>query len=56
MQSYGSIMCGFVCIGFINSMSKGKRLLYYTNLFSLNEYEKNNEILLKNFQQLKRLR
>ena len=37
-------------------MLKGKRLLYYTYLFSLNEYEKSNEILLKHFQQLNKLR
>ena len=31
-------------------MSKGKHLLDYTNLFSPNEYEKNDEIILKYFQ------
>ena len=37
-------------------MLKGKSLLHYTNLFSLNEYEKNNKTILKHFQLiLKRL-
>ena len=31
-------------------------MLDYTNLFSLNKYEKNDKIRLKYFQQLKRLR
>ena len=43
-------MCGYFCIGFINVMLKGKSLLDHTNLFSPNEYEKNNKIILKYFQ------
>ena len=31
-------------------MLKGKSFLYYTNLFSHNEYEKNDKIILKYFQ------
>ena len=31
------------CIGFIEFVLKGKRLLYCTNLFSSNEYEKNKQ-------------
>ena len=34
IQTYGSIMCGYFCIGFIGFMLKGKSLLEYTNLFS----------------------
>ena len=41
IQAYNSIMCGYFCIGFINFMLKGKSLLNYTNLFSPNKYEKN---------------
>ena len=37
-------------------MFKGKSFLDYTNLFSPNKYEKNNNIILKYFQQLKKLR
>ena len=39
IQAYDSIMCGYFCIGFIDSILKGKSLLDYTNLFSPNEYE-----------------
>ena len=35
-------------------MLKGKSLLDYTNLFSPNDYEKIDEIILKYFQELKR--
>ena len=34
-------MCGYLCIGFIDFLLKGKSLLEYTNLFSPNEYKKN---------------
>ena len=43
-------MCEYFCIGFIDFMFKGKRLLEYTNLFSPNEYKKNDKIRLKYFQ------
>ena len=43
-------MCGYFCIGFIDFMLKGKILLHYTILFSPNEYEKNDKIILKYFQ------
>ena len=47
--AYDSI-CRYFCVGFINFMSKDKHLLDYTNLFSPNEYEKNDKIILKYFQ------
>ena len=50
IQAYDSIMCGYFCIGFIDFMLKGKSLLEYTNLFSPNDYEKNDEIILKYFR------
>ena len=50
IQACNSIMCGYFCIGFIDFMLKGKSLLDYTNLFSLNEYKKNDKIILKYFQ------
>ena len=34
-------MCGYFCIGFVDFMPKGKSLLKHTNLFSPDEYEKN---------------
>ena len=49
-QAYDLIMCGYFCIGFINFMLKGKSLLEHKNLFSPNEYEKNDKIILKHFQ------
>ena len=36
IQAYNSIMSGYFCIRFINSMLKGKSLLDYANLFSSN--------------------
>ena len=50
IQAYNSIMCGYFCIGFIDFMFKGKSLLEYTNLFSPNDYEKNDKIISKYFQ------
>ena len=41
VQAYNSIMCGYLCIGFIDFMLNGKSLFKYTNLFSRNDYEKN---------------
>ena len=52
-QACDSILCQYFCIGFIDFMLKGQSLLDYTNLFSPNENEKNDEIILKYFQQLK---
>ena len=41
IQRYDSIMCGYFWIGFIDFMLKSKSLLEYKNLFSPNEYKKN---------------
>ena len=50
IQSYNLIMCEYFCIGFIDFMLKGRSLLDYTKLFSPNDYEKNDKIILKYFQ------
>ena len=50
IQAYNSIVCGYFCSGFIYFMLKGKFLLDYTNLCSINDDEKNNKIILKYFQ------
>ena len=42
-------MCGYFCIGFIDFMLKGKSLLECTNLFSPNEYKKNDKMIFKTF-------
>ena len=47
IQAYDSIMCGYFCIVFIDLMLKGNSLLDYTNLFSPNDYEKNDKKKLK---------
>ena len=49
-------MCEYFCIGIIYFMLEGKNLLYYTNLFSPNDYETNDKIILKYFQQLKKMK
>ena len=53
IQTYDSIMCGYLLVGFIDFILKNKSLSEYTNLFSLNDYEKNDKLLPKHFQQLK---
>ena len=40
-------MCGYFCNRFIDFMIKSKILLEYGNLFSLNDYQKNDKIILK---------
>ena len=54
IQAYNLIMYGYCCTGWIDFMLKGKRFLDYTSLFSPNDYVKNDKIILKYFQQLKR--
>ena len=44
-----SIICGCFCIDFIHYMFKGKSLTDYTNLFSPNNFKKNDDIILKYF-------
>ena len=46
VQNYGLIMCGYLCIGFIDSMSMSKSLADYTNLFSPNNFKKNDDVIL----------
>ena len=43
-------MCEYFCIEFIEFWLKGKIFLDYANLFSPNDYEKNDKIILKYFQ------
>ena len=49
IQAYDS-MCGYFCIGFVDAMLTAKSLLEYRNLFSPDEYKKNDKIILKYFQ------
>ena len=46
---YDSIMCGYLCIEFIDFMFARKTLTEFTNLFSPNNFKKNDDIILKCF-------
>ena len=46
IQAYDSIMCGYFCIGFIDFMLVGKKLTDYTNIFSFNNFKRNDDIIL----------
>ena len=50
IQDNDYIMCGFYYIAFIEYMLAGKTLLDYTNLFSLNDHKKNDELIYKYFK------
>ena len=50
IKAYDSIMWGYFCIEFINYMLKGKKLLDYTNLFSPNDFKKNDRIIKRIFK------
>ena len=45
LQAYDSIMCGYFCIKFIDYMFDDKALIDYTNLFSPNDFKKNDTII-----------
>ena len=49
IQAYHSIMCRYFCVGFIDLMLKGKTLTEYANLFSPNNFKKNDDIILNYF-------
>ena len=49
IQVINSIMCGYFCIGFINFMLAGKTLIDFTNLFSPNNFKRNDDIVLNYF-------
>ena len=43
-------MCRFYCTAFLEHMTAGKSLLDYTNLFSQNDYKKNDKMIHKYFK------
>ena len=43
IQAYGSIICGYFCIGFIDFMLAGKKLTDYTNLFCSHDFKKHDK-------------
>ena len=50
IQANDSIMCGYYCIEFIDYMLEGKSLIDFTNLFSFNDFKKNDQIVKKIFK------
>ena len=52
IQAYDPIMCGYVCIGFIDFMLPGKTLTEFTILFSPNNFEENDDIILNYFMSI----
>ena len=49
-QANNSVMCGYFRIGFIDFMFANKTLTDYTNLFSPNDFDKNDQIILSFFK------
>ena len=49
IQTYDSVMCGYFCVKFINFMLKGKILTDFADLFSPNNFDKSDDIILKYF-------
>ena len=50
LQAYDLIMCGYYCIKFVNYVLKGKTLLDYTDLFSPNDFKKNDQVIKRIFK------
>ena len=50
VQANNSVMCGYFCIGFIDSILADKTLIDYTNLFSPHDFDKNDQIILSYFK------
>ena len=49
IQAYDSVMSGCFCIEFINFILTGKSFADFTNLFSLNDLKKKDDIILNYF-------
>ena len=49
IQAYDSIMCGYFCFRFIDFIPAGKTFTEFKNLFSPNNFKKNDDIILKYF-------
>ena len=50
VQANDSVMCGYFCIGFTDSMVAGEKLIDYTSLFSPYDFKKNDDIILSNLK------
>ena len=49
IQVYDSIMCGYFCARFIDFMLAGETLTEFTNVFSTNNFKRNDDITLEHF-------
>ena len=49
IEKYDTVMCGYICIGFIDFMLKDKTFTDFTYLFSPNDFNRNDDIILKYF-------
>ena len=49
IQAYDTVMCCYFCIGFIEFIFNGNGLTDFTNLFSPNDFKKNDDIILNHF-------
>ena len=49
IQAYDSMKCGYFYIGFIDFMFKDKSWTEYTNLFSPNDFKRNDDTILNYF-------
>ena len=50
VQANDSVMCRYICIGFIHFILVAKKLTYFTNMFSPLDFEKNDDIILSFFE------
>ena len=50
VQTNDSVMCGYFCLRFIDFMLAGKKLTDYTGLFSLHDFEKNDNKIFSYFK------
>ena len=50
VQATNSVMCEYFYIGFIDFMTAGKKLIYFTSLFSPHDFEKTDSIILGYFK------
>ena len=50
IKAYDPIICEYFYIGFIDFMLKGKSLTDFANLFSPNDFKKNDDVILNYFK------
>ena len=50
IQAYDSVICEYLCIGFIDFMLKGKILTDFANFFLPNDFKKSDDIILDYFK------